>query len=166
MLSSDKSRVDRYFQLHDSIEESMRRGDYQGIARLAVESIPLFPALVRETKKEYGTFDIVESVAIQIGGRVLMALGRKAELTEMHTVLSSMPETQQWAEEVALIIEDASLADRILLQVEASPGTVQARLKEVLELPDRERLSNICYWLAKVGRLKREKKGNSYALFV
>ena len=162
----DKSKVSRYYRLHDRIETAMRRSDYSTVAQCAVESVPLVPDLVGETKKEHGTFDITESVAVHAGGRVLAALGHKADLAEMHRVLSSMPETQEWAKQVSLLIEDASLVNRVLTHVRSCPGTVQAGLKDVLGNPDARRLSNVCYWLTKVGRLKRERRGNSYALSI
>ena len=77
MHFSDKSNVNRYFQLHERIEEAMRCSDYSDAAQCAIESVRLIPDLVRDTKKEYGTFDIVESVAVQAGGKILAALGRK-----------------------------------------------------------------------------------------
>jgi len=52
MHFSDKSNVNRYFQLHERIEEAMRCSDYSAVAQCAIESVPLIPDLVRDTKKE------------------------------------------------------------------------------------------------------------------
>jgi hypothetical protein len=157
--------VDRYYVLHERIMESMRARRFQDVVAAVAETIPLYNDLVRKTKREYGSFDLETSIAIDKGGKVVAALGRQDILRELERTLRSIPETQMWAEDAARLIEDSETGNRIVGLVCENPGILQASLKERLPGTDGVRIRYIVYWLNKVGRIRQEGEGKSYRLF-
>jgi hypothetical protein len=105
-------------------------------------------------------------MAVHKGGMLLAALGDVAGLAELLQVLDAMSETTEWASYIRERLQDATLADQVLEIVKATPGTLQAGLGKTVEGVDKERLRALCYWLERVGRLRREKQGRSYSLYV
>lgn len=164
MTPSEDEAVQRYFELHDIIKEAVRTDDYRHAVTLAKEAVSLIPHLVRNTKRQFGQFDIVESVAVENGGRLLAALGDAGGLRTMHETLTAVPETHQWASAIKGFIHDAEVGDQILEMVRRQPGVLQTTLRSSLPGVDSARVTELCYWLARVGRLKRTKRGRSYAL--
>lgn len=158
--------LDRYYQHHEGIEGAVRRNDLATAARLAKDTIPLFPDLVRDTKLQFGAFDISESVAVHTGARVLAALGDVEGLRRMRNVLASVPELRDWAGFVSDRLADAELGSRITEWVQANPGCGQASLKSRLGVKDGRRVANVCGWLERAGRILRRKAGKSYELHI
>ena len=165
MTTPDSLGAARYFQLHESIKSAVQAARYTDALRFVKASIPLIPVLVRDTKRRFGTFDILESEAVLTGGKLMAALGDVAGLQDMHRVLSSMPETREWADHTALRIADVELSNQLLALVSTEPGTIQSSLKSRFSSIEPERMRELCAWLNRVGRLRREEKGNSYALY-
>lgn len=158
--------MDRYYVLHERIIELIRERRFQDVVAAVGETIPLYKDLVRKTKREYGSFDLETSVAIAKGGKVAAALGRQDMLRELERTLREIQETHIWAEDVANLVEDAEIGNRIVQLVEMNSGVSQSELKERLAFQDGGRFSNIVYWLEKVGRIKREREGKSYRLMI
>jgi len=163
-MTCDNEAVQRYFTLHDEIGEATRVGDVRRVLDLAKEAAPLIPCLVRETKREFGVFDIQNSRAVELGGRLLAAMGDVAALREMERILSSLPDTRSWADLIRAYLDDTIAGETILRRVRADPGILQTKLRDSMAA-DPAHVSELCYWLARVGRLRRIREGRSYALF-
>ena len=72
-----------------------------------------------------------------------------------------------WASAIEQYIEDAEIGERILSRARENPGILQTVIRDSLPPIPPEHVTELCYWLGRVGRLRREKKGGrSYALFV
>jgi len=158
--------MEKYYALHERIIESLRNSRFQSVVDAVEETIPLYRELVRQTKAEYGKFDIEVSVAIEKGGKVVAAMGRQDILRIMERTLRDIQETKSWAENVAHLIEDSEIGDGIVQVVQQNPGIEQGKLKSRLAVDDGKRIANIAYWLEKVGRIRREKEGTKYRLFI
>jgi hypothetical protein len=157
--------MDKYYKLHDQIIELMKAKRFREVSRAVEQTIPLYKDLVTKTKREYGVFDLQTSVAIEKGGKIVAALGMIDILHKLESTLRSIPEIQSWAEEAARLVEDSDIGNRIIQLVREIPGISQLKLKDKLHIDDQKRISNVVYWLEKVGRTKREKEGKSYKLF-
>lgn len=161
---NDAEAVDRYFQLQEEIEAAVREGRYAVAASLVSESARLLPSLVRDTVREYSRFDIVESRAVHLGGRVLAAAGDVGTLTTVRDVLIGIPELAAWVKDVDELLADAALGERVIAYVTSHPGTLQSSLKSVVDGAP-ARIGSICSWLDRLGRLERRRAGRSLALF-
>ncbi len=88
----------------------------------------------------------------------------EAALNRIASILEETKVLAPWCH----LIEPARQSFRdvptVLLYVRAHPGTIQSKLgKEIgLGQPD---VTGHCYWLAAAGAIRRERAGNSYALF-
>ena len=162
--SAAKSSFDRYYELHDKIETAAKAWDLNQMARFAKDTTPLFNALVLETKRQYGSFDLSTSVAVHKGGHAMAALGDISGLEEMHRALSSIPELQPWAASITERLEDATLGQKVIESLKQQPGLRQTQLKAVLGVDDGRRISNLCYWMNKAGRIQRKKVGSTYEI--
>ncbi len=65
---------------------------------------------------------------------------------------------------VVSVVEEAGLTEKILARVEDNPGLTQTDLYGYFPTEDRREMQKILRELDQQGRLRREKKGNSYRL--
>jgi hypothetical protein len=154
--------VTRYFELHEQIQLAKRNRDYPSAAAHAKASIPLFASLAR-TKRDFGRWNIHSSVAVSEGAPVLMALGDHEGLRAMHTALADVPELAEWASEVADRAAMAVTGDRLVTLLQAGSST-QVAAMVALGVQDGRTFSNLCSWLAKVGRIERKRQGKTFEL--
>ncbi len=156
--------VDRYFALHDQILQAKSAKQYARVAALAKATTPLFAQVVTSERRKYGSWDIAQSVAVRDGAPVLMALGDHAGLREMQQALSSVRELEGWAADVSARAELALVGDRLVALIQAQRSVAQKDAKSLLGVADGREFANLCSWLEKVGRIRREKVGSSYRL--
>jgi len=161
-----RAAVDQYFALHDRIERAIRDHDYETAVDCAKQSFPLIPALVRAEKRQYGTFVIHRSLAVEHGSKLMLAYGEREGLESAAKHLRATRATVDWAEEVEECIAQLGIVDAILRAATETPGVVQVKLRKELAVEDGREFAHVCYWMERVGRLRREKRGSSYALFV
>lgn len=155
--------IAQYFALHEQIQLAKRRHNYSLAAACTKAVAPLFAPLVAGTIREFGQWDIHSSVAVTEGAPVLMALGDHEGLQAMYLALTKVPQLAEWAEEVADRVAMANIGDRLVDLLKEGP-TSQAAAMSALGASDGRKFSNLCSWLAKVGRIDRVKQGKSFQL--
>jgi hypothetical protein len=159
-----KQQVDRYYHLQEEIRKAKSSGDWRRALDYALEGVAVIPALVQETKREYGRFDITESVALDTAGE-LLALHEDVEaLEEIRQLLIGIRGVKSWAKEIADQITHVGDIRAVLNAIAATPGVLQSELRAKLG-PAGQFVSGICHSLERVGRIRREKKGRSYRLY-
>ena len=158
--------VDRYFVLLQEIEDAIKRGDFQRAIGAGRASLPLLGELVRDTVNTSGTarFDIQSIPAIDRVGKVALALSDRETLDAMRQEVGRYPALEAWQALVEAMSADIEGVEAIVSLVAESPGVVQLHLKGKFS-PESTRLQDLCAWMEKVGRIRREKSGKSYKLF-
>lgn len=159
-----EAAVRRYFELSNLIMEAKTKGDFTAAVRAARETYPLMPAVVRQMKKEYGSFDISTSHAVHTAGTLMAVIGDRQAIAELRRTLDRTPELRAWipsAEEAAV---DAGLVDKITALVNAEPGIKQKELKSRID-HDGRRLGILASWLEKGKRLQRVNNGSTFLLY-
>jgi hypothetical protein len=146
------------------MQEAIARGDYDDAACFIRENVGQMPAWVRETHKQYGSFDLRSIPALQDGGKVLAFLKDDEGLAEMRRVVDATPELAPWSEMLALHAEDRRLFEAILAAVEAMPGCLQTDLKGLLGEADGRRIAVLVSFLERAGKISRIRSGRSYKL--
>lgn len=162
--ATDDSRG--YFELLGKLQSALSGHDYRLAARLTRESLQQLPALVRQTKGEYGAFDIQSIPALQHGGTAMALVGDRDGLRQMREVVESTPELRQWMATVRTHEKDMMLFDAILEAVAENPGCLQTSVKDLVSEEDGRRVANLISWLEKAGKLARRKEGRSYSLVI
>ena len=138
--------------------------DYQAAARLVRENLQHIPAWVKETRRDYGSFDIRSIPALQQGGTILGVVGDSEGLARMQEIVSSIPELEPWAEAVARHQGDRRLLQSIMQLVAARPNCLQTEVKELIGEEDGRRVANLLAYLDKAGRIRRVKAGRTYRI--
>lgn len=101
--------------------------------------------------------------AIEFGGQVFAAIGDRAALQELRSAVAAEPELSELLPAVDEQIDRLDLIEEILARVAANPGAIQKDLHAVIPA-DKQAIQYACYLAAMAGRLKRTKRGSSYAL--
>ena len=129
-------------------------------------SISLLEPLIEENKKEWGSFDIKSIPAIELGSIFYAIYGLRGQLLNLKEIVEYFPELEPWKKTMEKAFAMRELASRIYQHVKNNEGCLQKELKEALGVEDGSLISNVVYYMALVGKLDREKQGNTYALFV
>ena len=158
-------RVDRYFDLIERIRGGKGKRDFRQLLRFCEESLNLIPALVDEEKREYGEFNIASIPAIEIGLKYWAAIGDLGRIQTVERMIDNLPELDPWEEEVCAAYGNAEFSKGILAFVSEHPGTRQSRLGKTIGISG-QTVRWLVYYLEKTGRLRREKKGNTYELYL
>lgn len=162
--SEAKQQTDLYFDLMHRATEARKRGDEVTALNCYKQSIPLLEGLMYDTKKELGNVGI-DVPAIETGATLMAAVGDREGLDELRVEILRVKGLQAWLEGVNSAIEDLALSNQIITLVSEKPGILQKNLYK--EIPAaQQRLGNLCYWLERVGRIRREKSGSSNAIYV
>lgn len=156
--------VNRYFELSNVIEGAKTDGDFATSVRAARETYPLMHAVVRQMKKEYGSFDICTSHAVHTAGTLMAVIGDRQGISELRAVLKATPELYDWLPVAEGAQADADLVDAIVAAVNAQPGIKQKELQGQLA-GDGRRLGALASWLEKGKRLRRVSHGSTYFLY-
>jgi len=163
---SGKRRVsDEYFDTMSKMQAAVSNRDYEEAARFVRENLQYIPDWVKETCRDYGSFDIGSIPTIQQGGTVLALLGDDEGLARMREIVASLPELEPWFDEVERHQSDRKLFKAIREVVAAQPGCLQTEVKELVGVEDGRRVANLLSYLDKAGKIVRVKEGRTYCLF-
>ena len=163
--SAGKSKVDRYFSLIGQIETAKKNRDFHRMLQMCKESIPLLPAVIRSTKRQSGSFDICSIPAISQACIFWGVFGLTDEIKTARTFCGQLKELAEWDYEFEQALKRVALVSRITEYVKMNSGCVQKNLKVILQEEDGAFVSNTLHYMEAAGLLRREKNGNSYALF-
>jgi hypothetical protein len=161
-----KAAEKRYFYLLNRIRTSEDAHCYQEMLQSCRESIPLLKGLVKATKAEYGSFDITSILAISVGCLYWPAIGDTKSLAFLAATVDSIPEIKKgWGDAVILAQKRAVLGERILSYITDHPGTIQSSLRTKLDVTGDD-VRALVYYMERMGRVRREKSGRSYKLYI
>ena len=162
--SGGRRASDAYFDTMSRMQAAGSNRDFEMAARLIRENLRYIPDWVRETRREYGSFDIRTIPSLQQGGTVLALVGDDEGLAQIHEVVASVPELKPWAEEVERHQQDRRLFEAIQEVVAAQPNRLQTEIKGLIGEDDGHRVANLISWLEKAGKIARVKAGRSYRI--
>ena len=155
---------DTYFDPMSRMQAAVSNRDYEGAARLVCENLQYIPDWVKETRRDYGSFDIGSIPALQQGGTVLALVGDEEGLARMHETVVSVPELEPWADAVKRHQYDCRLFKAIQQVVVAQPNCLQTEVKGLIGEEDGRRVANLISYLGKAGKIVRIKAGRTYRL--
>ncbi len=158
--------IEEYYRLLGQLQTALSEHSYEEAADLAVKSLPTLPGLVKETKREYGSFDLKSIPALEHGGTALALRGDAAGLREMLAVVQKVEDLRDWVPVVESHIEDVTLFKDILDAVQRNPACPQKDVKTLIEIEDGRRVATLVSWLEKAGLLTRRKRGRKNSLFI
>lgn len=162
--SRERRASDAYFDTMSRMQAAVSNRDFDGAALLVRENLQYIPDWVKETCRDYGSFDIRTIPALQQGGTVLALVGDEEGLARMREIIVSVPELKPWAEEVKRHQHDRRLFEAILQVVAAQPNCLQTEVKGLIGEDDGRRVANLISYLDKAGKIARIKSGRTFGL--
>ena len=153
-----------YFELSALIERGKADGNFASAVRAARQTYPLMPAVVREMKKQYGSFDVSTSHAVHTATTLMAVIGDREGIRELRETLLATPELNNWLSVAENADVDASLVEAIVAAVGRQPGLKQRDLKRCIR-GEGQRLGTLVAWLEKGRRLQRVSQGSTYLLY-
>ncbi len=164
MWSDKNSASDIYFRTVEKMQEAISKRDYKKAGRLVRKNLEYIPGFVKETRAEYGSFDISSIPVLQQGGTILALLNDNEGLVRMREIVASMPELFPWVENVERHQRDLPLFQAILDAVKKHPNCLQTEVKGLVGETDGRRVANLVSYLDKAGKIVRVKTGRAYNL--
>lgn len=161
----EKYRNDEYYALLEKIEMYKSNANYKKMLDYCEKTLPLLPQFVENWKQMDGDFSINSIPAIEFGCKFWAVLNDHSHLETVKAVVESVPELNEgWADEVAAAFAMEQVSGEVQAYVKNHPGVVQSKLKNLIGKPGRM-ISEVAYWLDKLGKLRRIKAGRSYELY-
>ncbi len=160
-----EAAVHRYFELSTIIERAKADGDFLRAIRAARDTYPLMPAVVRQMKKDGGSFDIRTSHAVHTASTLMAVMGDREGIQELRSALTATRELRDWLPAAEDAEADVVSVDEIVAAVAAKPGLSQSELKNCVSVKDARRISALAVWLEKGKRLQRVKERSTYLLY-
>lgn len=155
------SPVDEYFQLLNFISESKKKKNFEKMLLYCDNSLPKIPALIRETKRDYGKFDLKSIPAIEIGLIFWAAYENKSKILQVQSLVNKYPDLEPWKTNVNEAFENLDLVSKIMELLKKS-SVKQSEIKTIMGQNDGKKILNILYYLDQIGKVERVKNGNSY----
>lgn len=165
-VGGNKKSTDAYFRGLERLQEAVSKRDYINAARLARENLREIPTFIRSSKQSFGEFDISSVPALEIGGTMLALVGDDEGLAEMRRLVASNQDLEPWADKIQKHDKDRKLFVAILDTVQQNPGCLQSGMKSLIGVDDGRRLATLIGWLEKSGKIKREKRDKTYAIWL
>ena len=153
-----------YFGTMSRMQAAVSKRDYDGGALLVRENLTYIPQWVKETRQQFGSFDIPSIPALQQGGKVLALVGDDEGLARMREVVHGTPELEPWAANIEEHHHDLKLFKAIREAVELQPRCLQSDIKHLVGESDGRRVANLISYLEKAGSIVRIKEGRTYRL--
>lgn len=157
---------DNYWEPLDNIKDWQSKKNYTKMLSCCEKSLPLLHCLVKDTKREYGSFDISSIPAIEVGCRYWAALGKRNKLLIVKDIVSKIPELNEgWGAFVESSFSDADLSEKIQEYIRENPGFPQNKMGKALNVSGRD-TSRLLKTLENLNKIRRIKSGKTYKLFI
>ena len=122
-------------------------------------SLSLLGALIKDTKKYSGTFDIERIPSLEEGFMISVIRDLKGQMLNFKEVVSYYPELKPWKEK----FQNIEKLSEVVSYIRKNTGVFQKDLKKVFNL-DPYLLATCAGYLEACGVIRREKSGNSFRL--
>jgi len=167
---SNSEQVDKYFDLLNEIYELRKRKDYQSMLDKCRLSLPLIEAVIEwdenfSGEKWDGTIGL-KIPAIEIASPFLAAYGDLDSLKILVSFVYENPKLKYYRETVDRGVKMYELRQKILAKCKTHKEILQKDLKKLLNYNDGRLINLTLQYLEKIGKIKREKVGSTYRIFL
>jgi hypothetical protein len=153
--------VDDYYKLLNLILESKKKKNFEKMLSYCDNSLPKIPALIKETKHDFGSFDLKSIPAIEIGLIFWAVFENRSKITKIQNLVNQYPDLEPWKNNVNESFETLDLVNKIMGLLKES-SIKQNEMKLMIGQIDGKKVSNILYYLDLIGKVERVKNGNTY----
>ena len=153
-----------YFETMAGLQTAISNRDYETAASLVRQNLSCIPDWVKEQRRQYGSFGITSIPSLEQGGKILALVEDEEGISEMASIVGSIPDLAGWAAKVDEHRHDLALFEKIKSVVKTNPNCLQTDLKNLVGESDGRRIANLISYLEKSGALVRIKQGRTYRL--
>lgn len=154
-----EKQVQTYFELLDKIKEAKKVNDMDKVFMFSQMSLGLLGALIEDTKKHSGSFDIVEIPALDEGFMIAVVREEKIQIQNFKEVVSRYKELKPWKTK----FEEIEKLSEVVDYIKSNSGCLQKDLKKTFDLYP-YLLARCTIYLEVCGLIRREKVGNTLRL--
>lgn len=161
---TNERSITEYFDLLNKVTEN--KSNNPDAAFMAAQmSLGYLKALIEDTRKEFGTFDLTSIPALEFFGEYSAIRGYEGQLKNAVDLIDHFPDLAPWKQQSERWGQLLGARRLILSHVSKSPGCIQSELYENLGI-DPEIGRTVVYYLSNYGEIQREKSGRTYKLRV
>jgi hypothetical protein len=162
---SISKQVDLYYTLLNQILDAKKKKDFHQMLSYCDLSFPLIPALIKKTKVECdGKFLIKSIPAIELGLIFWAIYEDKSKIQKIQELVNKFPDLEPWIQNVDDAFNSFEMTGQILQLLEKNSILKQTDIKKMIPEADGKKIANLVYYLSLLGRIERDKAGNSYNL--
>lgn len=161
----NRNEIHEYYEFMRAMQEAEKKRDFRKMFYYVEKTILVLHKFVENTKRAYGSFDIVSIPVIEIACRYWAVLGERDKLQKLKKVLEEKKELGNWTQSIHVALHDADLADRIQTYLKEKPGALQNQIGKALNVSGRD-TARIIGTLDKLGKVRREQVGKTYKLYL
>jgi hypothetical protein len=162
---SISKQVDLYYTLLNQILDAKKKKDFHQMLSYCDLSFPLIPALIKKTKVECdGKFLIKSITAIELGLIFWAIYEDKSKIQKIQELVNKFPDLEPWIQNVDDAFNSFEMTGQILQLLEKNSILKQTDIKKMIPEADGKKIANLVYYLSLLGRIERDKAGNSYNL--
>jgi hypothetical protein len=154
-----EKQVQAYFELLDNINKAKRDNNMDKVFMFSQMSLGLLGALIKDTRKYSGSFDIVEIPALDEGFMIAVVRGLKGQIQNFKEIVSYYKELEPWKKK----FEEIEKLSEVAKFIKRNSGCLQKDLKKMFAI-DPYLLARCAIYLEACGLIKREKAGNTLRL--
>ena len=151
----DKTLVKLYFELLNKMRNDVLSKNFNSMMSNGQASLGLVEALIRDSKKSYGSFDIKSIPAIDWVLPHLAIHGNIGQLKNIKVIVDYFPELEKWKIEVDNAFIMQKLASKIYVILKEHPNTLQKDLKNYIDYSDNKLIANVVYYMLLQRKIKK-----------
>ena len=130
--------------------------------RYAMVCLSYIEPFVRYTSKTGGVPPVIPPI---VEATIFHAInGARGQLENICEIVDFLPELHAYKSEGGFVMLD--LAAKVRTYLAEHPGTLQNKLKKVIEAQDGKLLSRVVHYMEIAGQLERRAEGKTWALFL
>ena len=129
------------------------------------QCFPLIPALIKKIKVECNGKFVIKSIpAIELGLIFWAIYEDKSKIQKIQELVNKFPELEPWKHNVDDAFNSFEMTRQILQLLETDSILKQTDIKKMIPEADGKKVANLVYYLSLIGRIEKEKAGNTYNL--
>jgi len=153
------NQLETYYELLAKIKEAKKEYDLDKLFVFSQMSLGLLDALIKNTKKEYGCFDIVEIPALDEGFFIAVVRGLKGQIHNFKDVVSYYKELEQWK----IAFEKIERLSEVVEYIKTHSACLYKNLKQKFDIKP-SLIGRCLIYMESCGLIRKEKEGRSFKI--
>jgi len=156
--------TNKYYDILNQLHKANREKSGKNIYKLSIEGLRYLEPLIVSTKKEFGSFDIIEIPVIEFAAKLAAILQDTSNLSIVKDIVWHFKELSPWKDTVEEAFELMVLSEYAKEYIHKNPQCIQSSLIKSLFGDNAELGREAMRFMEMLGIINRKKEGNFYRL--